>query len=921
TWLYQEPLPPVLEVTDFNIVPSTDDIDLPDDIIQIDKGAYFNFVSSLSGPVKLSIDIDHNGSYTDPIDWVYYEKIEPGIDSVFWPVENGFGQALQPALKLEVFYKMEMYGGELHILMSDIENMDGGVNFTRINGANSPERFHFYDHSNVDGPVSGGGTPGNALQTSVPFGFDNLWGDSKLLDYWSYVAFLQDEGVYIVNLVTDYNDFCAKMNQASLQAVENTVCKNEVITLHLEAVDTSWIIADKYPVYLWLNANGDTIHTGLDTSFSFNSQESFAISPYQIVATNFGCSSPVSEPISITVQDGLDSLYIVSSDTICPNQSFQLNTQSLIGTTYEWRVRGDSTLLSTEQNPVFENYPNTTTFELTVNTQQCVPNPVLDYTIYVKTPPDAPKPRDRMLQHCEGEDATIFINTSPGATFKWYFENPDNQIGLGLSPFLEINDLNADNAGVYWFTSSIDGCESALSDSVFLIVDTIPANKSVAGLDIEQCGSTLSKLHAVAPSVGTGFWTSPTGARVANPDLPNTDVAELSLGDNLFIWTLSNGACEDYDADSMYVNLSSISTDIADAGTDIALCLDGSTTLNATALQTATGFWTQSEEQKNAGVKISDPTIIDPLVSGMQPGLNYTFTWTLSEGSCLDYSRDSVKVRIDEIPNESAFLPNDEFSTCNDEGLEIAALPPTQSTGRWANYSGASIANSNSPTTFVNNMQAGLNYFTWLLSNGACVDFDSVQLSVYKEQPPLAVADKYTTPFETVLKGENLLDNDQFFDISDWTLSLLQTTQSGTLVLNIDGTFIYTPDDGFSGQDYFIYQICNENCEDLCDSTRVDISVSEPVVAPIPCIIPEAITPNGDHANDVLDIPCLEQYPNNNIKIFNRWGKKIYEADNYQNDWAGTFNGKELPTGTYFYIIKTKADSEEFFQGYFMIVR
>jgi len=51
--------------------------------------------------------------------------------------------------------------------------------------------------------------------------------------------------------------------------------------------------------------------------------------------------------------------------------------------------------------------------------------------------------------------------------------------------------------------------------------------------------------------------------------------------------------------------------------------------------------------------------------------------------------------------------------------------------------------------------------------------------------------------------------------------------------------------------------------------------------------------------NARLKIPFLEDYPNNNVAIFNRWGRKVYDKDNYDNSWAG----ENLPAGTYFYVV------------------
>lgn len=66
------------------------------------------------------------------------------------------------------------------------------------------------------------------------------------------------------------------------------------------------------------------------------------------------------------------------------------------------------------------------------------------------------------------------------------------------------------------------------------------------------------------------------------------------------------------------------------------------------------------------------------------------------------------------------------------------------------------------------------------------------------------------------------------------------------------------------------------------------------------------ITPNGDGDNDVWHVDNIEQFPENNIKIYNRWGTKVWESDNYDNTtivWSGENDaGEDLPDGTYFYV-------------------
>ena len=80
-------------------------------------------------------------------------------------------------------------------------------------------------------------------------------------------------------------------------------------------------------------------------------------------------------------------------------------------------------------------------------------------------------------------------------------------------------------------------------------------------------------------------------------------------------------------------------------------------------------------------------------------------------------------------------------------------------------------------------------------------------------------------------------------------------------------------------------------------------------------ILPTAFTPDGDNANDNWVIVNLDVvYPNNTVTVFNRWGSKLYESKkgDYANSaWDGTFEGKMMPVGTYYYIIDSGTDAED----------
>lgn len=79
-------------------------------------------------------------------------------------------------------------------------------------------------------------------------------------------------------------------------------------------------------------------------------------------------------------------------------------------------------------------------------------------------------------------------------------------------------------------------------------------------------------------------------------------------------------------------------------------------------------------------------------------------------------------------------------------------------------------------------------------------------------------------------------------------------------------------------------------------------------------VVYNAVSANNDGQNDFLVIGNIEYYPENKFSLFNRWGDKLFEIENYDNK-ERVFRGKtniggekDLVNGTYFYVIETKRD-------------
>lgn len=91
-------------------------------------------------------------------------------------------------------------------------------------------------------------------------------------------------------------------------------------------------------------------------------------------------------------------------------------------------------------------------------------------------------------------------------------------------------------------------------------------------------------------------------------------------------------------------------------------------------------------------------------------------------------------------------------------------------------------------------------------------------------------------------------------------------------------------------------------------------NLKEDLLLPGDLVIYNGVTPNGDGLNDYFIIDNIQLYPNNSVRIFNRWGVEVFHTRNYDSN-GNVFNGYSnaratldksgmLPTGTYYYILE-----------------
>lgn len=296
---------------------------------------------------------------------------------------------------------------------------------------------------------------------------------------------------------------------------------------------------------------------------------------------------------------------------------------------------------------------------------------------------------------------------------------------------------------------------------------------------------------------------------------------------------------------------------------------------------------------------LNDPTLATPVFT---PGVSTEFILTLTDKAGMEIT-DSVYIAVAELEAEA--------------GMDMVKMPNTSvildgssSTGenlqfKWTTVNGKIESRENSTNPIVSGFGT---YYLEITDLFGCVTRDSVNVQELA-QAPVAIDDYDTTMYRTEVII-SVLDNDTDpkNSLKPSSLTVTMPPFNGTAYVDFENyTIHYRPNNEFSGNDNFEYQVCNTF--DLCDLANVYVMVND-----FRFLIPDAFSPNGDNINDYFEIQGIEYFEGNSITIINRWGNKVYEAKNYGINttpkfWDGKANtgirigNEDLSTGTYFYVL------------------
>jgi gliding motility-associated-like protein len=507
------------------------------------------------------------------------------------------------------------------------------------------------------------------------------------------------------------------------------------------------------------------------------------------------------------------------------------------------------------------------------------------------------------------------------------------EILLGNPTISDVNDPNAElcalGVGQYTLQWTIYNgpCEENNSfDFVDVFVYDATAPPAAAGDDQELCwpddATTMDAETPVFPALGTWDLIQGSGS-LADVNDPNTAYTDLSIGTNILTWTVYNGPCNEATIDTVLVSVFDPNSPDADAGPDQYFCtpFGGANMDGSVPLPPALGTW----QLISGSGEITNEN--EPGTSVFDLGLGENiFVWSIYNGACPNgLTTDTVSIFVNDLSVAAADAGPDQFFCGVLDSLQMQGSETIGNTafGTWTTIQGGGdFFNIENEFTFVYDIPLGVNIYVWTVDNGACgISSDTVEIVLYDPDLPPAFAgvdeniceddffmfplDATPAPYPATGFWEIFEGDIEISDPLDPNSDVLTLGEIIEPFSTITNTLVWTVDNGVCGLSTDSVTFILEDC----------VSIE----------VPDAFSPNNDGVNDVFEIPNLWKYPDNSIKIFNRWGMQVYEAAPYNEDWDGRSQhasslGTELPVSTYYYILSL-GDGSEAFTGWIYLKR
>ncbi len=511
---------------------------------------------------------------------------------------------------------------------------------------------------------------------------------------------------------------------------------------------------------------------------------------------------------------------------------------------------------------------------------------------------------DATCGNSDGRIRNIFVPLF-GPTSRTYVWT--NQVGQEVSTSTTSAFLFNVPSGTYTLTVTnvIGGCSITMGpytvgDDCSCSLSLNTASISTKDTDCGQSNGSITGITASGVSGGETYsWTDASGTLVG----PSIDLMGVGAGD--YTLSVSEVGCTPASVGPFTIGQNGGGT--VDAGNNITINSGENTTLAATP-STGSPTYTWSASPLDASLS-GQENMQNPIVSPTQP-TTYTVTADFG-GGCITTDTVTVVVIDPSCPlvldDSSSVVSN---ADCGIANGSITGITVTGDSGNetysWTDIQGTMVGNQ------LNLLGVGPGIYSLTVAQGACTTTSG--------------------PYTLIEEGAPVL-NDNNIDLINADCNASNGSISGITISGNSGNEIYEWSDqngsvvGTSlllngiGSGSYTLRVTDQGCSAFIGPYTIEEVDNCQEPEPSSIRIATAMTPNGDGSNDMFMIAGLENYPNNRLFVFNRWGNKVYEASNYQNDWFGNYQNNPLPVAAYYYILELNDPDKQIFKGTITIIR
>ena len=461
---------------------------------------------------------------------------------------------------------------------------------------------------------------------------------------------------------------------------------------------------------------------------------------------------------------------------------------------------------------------------------------------------------------CETPGTTALNGNIPvTGTGLWTLVSGTGTIVNPTSPSTNVTGLGV-GTNVFEWTISNGACSSSTSQvTINVDADATIAN---AGPDSTLCETSPDiTLYGNTPTVGTGTWSVFTGTgTVTTINDPNSTATGLSVGSNVFVWSMDNGSCAT-STDTVIIVVNTTPS-VSNANSDQTIYANNGT-FSGNAPTSGNGTWVQISGPNSATItNVNDPA---STFTGLIEGV-YVFEWNISNSPCTS-STDQVTITVD-LTNDAPSQGNETMTVDEDDpattsiDLTINNIDPdgtaTDVTTIVSTTGGGTVTNNGDGTvdyTPAPNFNGIDTVIYTVCDNGLPLPVECVNDTLFVTVNP--IQDAPSQGNETMTVGEddpattsidltiNNIDPDG--TATDVT-TIVSTTGGGTVTNNGNGTVDYTPSPGFNGIDTVIYTVCDNGLPLPVECVNDTLFVTVTAVNDPPVIDNEYLTTNVNNS-------------------------------------------------------------------------